>query len=43
MWRGGEVDSGEKKREKFGDIVIECSNDIYRWHDTCRQAEKKWK
>ena len=28
MWRGGEVESGEKEWEKFRDIVMECTNDV---------------
>ena len=28
MWRGGEVESVEKKWEKFRDIVMECTNDV---------------
>ena len=28
VWRGGKVESVEKEREKFGDIVMECTNDV---------------
>ena len=28
VWRGGEVESVEKKWEKFRDIVMECTNDV---------------
>ena len=42
VWRGGDVESVEKVWEKFRDIVMECTNDIHMWHETCRRAEKKW-
>ena len=28
MWRDGEVESVEKKWEKFRDMVMECTNDM---------------
>ena len=39
--RGGEVESVEKEWEKFRDMVMECTNDVCGWHETCRRAEKK--
>ena len=41
VWRGGEVESVEKEWEKFSDMVMECTNDVHMWHETCRRAEKK--
>ena len=29
MWKGVEVESVEKEWEKFRDIVMECTNDVY--------------
>ena len=28
VWRGGKVESVEKKWEKFTDTVMECTNDV---------------
>ena len=41
VWRGGEVESVEKEWEKFRDMVMECTNDVHMWHETCRRAAKK--
>ena len=40
VWKGGEVVSVEREREKFRDIVMECTNYVYG-HETCRWAEKE--
>ena len=29
VWRGGEVESVEREWEKFRDIVMECTNDVF--------------
>ena len=29
VWKGGEVESVEKEWEKFRDIVMECTDDVY--------------
>ena len=40
MWRGGEVESVEKKWEKFRDIVMECTNDVCGMRRVAGQRRK---
>ena len=38
--RGGEVESVEKEWEKFRDMVMECTNDVYGMRRVGRQRSK---
>ena len=44
VWRGGEVESVEKEWEKFRDMVMECTNDV--WGMRCvggqRRKRSQW-
>ena len=40
VWRGGEIESVEKEWEKFRDIVMKCTNDVYGMRRLGRQRRK---
>ena len=40
VWRGGEVESGEREWENFIDIVMECTNDVCGMKRVGRQRKK---
>ena len=42
VWRDGEVESAEKEWETFGDIVMECTNDVCGMKRKGRKGSEWW-